>query len=94
MISDDLKKLAAEVARLLAADRNQSELITEAEAAALVRGSVSTIRKWRKTGLIKRYGKGRLVRVSRAEVMRADESSKGSSVEARVRAAQEKKGTR
>lgn len=46
-----------------------AELLTIAEAAALRRVGVTTIRKWMKSGTLKRYGEGRCVRVSRAELL-------------------------
>jgi excisionase family DNA binding protein len=46
-----------------------SDLITVAQAAALVSCGVGTVRIWLREGLLTRQGKGRNIRVSRRELL-------------------------
>ncbi|MFP2897814.1 helix-turn-helix domain-containing protein [Corallococcus sp. 4LFB] len=47
---------------------DEDELLSQAEAAALARCSVSTIREWQRRGILKRYGQGRASLVKRSEL--------------------------
>lgn len=61
-----------EVERVLNAQREtptEKALLSQAQAAALIDVSVSTIRNWLRDGKLKRYGSGRVVRVARAELL-------------------------
>nr|WP_242544812.1 helix-turn-helix domain-containing protein [Corallococcus sp. NCSPR001] len=50
------------------ASADEDELLSQAEAAALARCSVSTIREWQRRGILKRYGQGRASLVKRSEL--------------------------
>lgn len=71
MSSAELEQLIRRVVREErgAANAPSDELITIAQAAAAVSVGVTTIRGWLKSGTLKRYGEGRLVRVSRRELL-------------------------
>ncbi|RKH13798.1 DNA-binding protein [Corallococcus sp. CA047B] len=43
-------------------------MLSQAEAAALARCSVSTIRAWQRDGILKKYGPGRAALVKRSEL--------------------------
>ncbi|MCP3065428.1 helix-turn-helix domain-containing protein [Myxococcus sp. K38C18041901] len=55
----------------------EQELLSIAEAAALIRGGERTIQGWFRDGSLKRRGKGRKVLVSRKELMAALEREPG-----------------
>lgn len=71
MSSAELEQMIRRVVREERGDGSgaESELITIAQAAALVMCGVTTIRTWMKAGTLKRYGEGRVVRVNRRQVL-------------------------
>ncbi|MBZ4371507.1 helix-turn-helix domain-containing protein [Corallococcus sp. AS-1-6] len=54
---------------------SRPELLTQADAAALLGVSVSTIRNWLRDRKLTKYGSGKVVRVSRAELLALKASS-------------------
>ena len=81
-----LKVLREHEAGTGAGGGDEDELLSQAEAAALARCSVSTIREWQRKGILGRYGQGRASLVKRSELFAPKARAARASDEAEVEA--------
>jgi excisionase family DNA binding protein len=97
IVREELRPVVEEIRRALVSSPSDGELVTYARAAQLVGVSVSTIRARIASGALAKYGKGKAVRVRRADVLAMFERGaspavpRGDAVEARILEIQSKR---